>query len=85
LDLCAGEAESSSSARPLGISLSSVRNHLYEIFTKLNVSSRMGAIMSCLRWGLISIDELTKKNIEPCQAEATSLQPDVKAMAQVEL
>jgi DNA-binding NarL/FixJ family response regulator len=72
-------------ARLLVISVSSVRNQLSNIFTKLNVSSRTGAIMSCLRWGIISIDELTPKNVEPCQVETRSLQPDVKAMAQVGL
>jgi DNA-binding NarL/FixJ family response regulator len=70
-------------ARPLGISLSSVRNQLSSIFTKLKVSSRTGAIISCLRGGLISLDELTRKNSEHCQTEGTSLNRNDKAMAQV--
>jgi DNA-binding NarL/FixJ family response regulator len=70
-------------ARPLGISLSAVRNQLSGIFSKLKVSSRTGAIISCLRAGLISLDELTRKNIEHRQAEGTPLNQDDKAMAQV--
>jgi NarL family two-component system response regulator LiaR len=70
-------------ARPLGISLSSVRNQLSGIFAKLKVSSRTEAIISCLRGGLISFDELTRKNIEPYRAEGTPLNQDDKAMVQV--
>jgi NarL family two-component system response regulator LiaR len=72
-------------ARPLGISLSAVRNQLSGIFTKLKVSSRTGAIISCLRGGLISLDELTKKNIENRQAEGASLSQDHRVVEQVEL
>jgi DNA-binding NarL/FixJ family response regulator len=50
-------------AGPLGISLGAVRNQLSGIFSKLNVGSRTGAIITCLRGGIISLDELAEEAV----------------------
>jgi DNA-binding NarL/FixJ family response regulator len=50
-------------AVPLGISLGAVRNQLSGIFSKLNVGSRTGAIITCLRGGLLSLDELVEETV----------------------
>jgi NarL family two-component system response regulator LiaR len=44
---------------PLGISLGAVKNHLYDIFSKLNVGSRTEAIVACLRGGILSLDDVS--------------------------
>ncbi len=46
-------------AKPMGVSVSAVRNQLSDIFSKLKVGSRTGAIIACLRGGLISMDDLS--------------------------
>jgi NarL family two-component system response regulator LiaR len=46
-------------AGPLGISLGAVKNHLYDIFSKLNVGSRTEAIVFCLRAGILSLDDVS--------------------------
>jgi DNA-binding NarL/FixJ family response regulator len=48
-------------AAPLGISLGAVRNQLSCIFSKLNVGTRTGAIITCLRGGILSLDELSEE------------------------
>jgi DNA-binding NarL/FixJ family response regulator len=50
-------------AGPLGISLGAVRNQLSAIFSKLNVGSRTGAIITCLRGGILSLDELSEEPV----------------------
>ena len=42
-------------ARGLGISESTVRNHLSHIFNKLGATNRTGAVMKALRVGLLGI------------------------------
>jgi DNA-binding NarL/FixJ family response regulator len=46
-------------AGPLGISLGAVKNHLYDIFSKLSVGSRTEAIITCLRGGILSLDDVS--------------------------
>jgi DNA-binding NarL/FixJ family response regulator len=46
-------------AGPLGISLGAVKNHLYDIFSKLSVGSRTEAIIACLRGGILSLDDVS--------------------------
>lgn len=48
-------------AKPLGLSLGVVRNQLSAIFSKLNVDSRTGAVITCLRGGLLSLDEISEE------------------------
>jgi NarL family two-component system response regulator LiaR len=50
-------------AGPLGISLGAVRNQLSGIFSKLNVGSRTAAIITCLRGGILSLDDLSEEPI----------------------
>jgi DNA-binding NarL/FixJ family response regulator len=45
-------------AKKLSISLRSVKSHLSDIFFKLGVSSRTEAITTCLRAGVLSVDDL---------------------------
>lgn len=42
----------------LGITLRTVKGHLVDIFSKLGVGSRTEAIITCLRNGIISVDDL---------------------------
>jgi DNA-binding NarL/FixJ family response regulator len=46
-------------ANELGISLGATKNHLYSVFSKLNVGSRTEAIITCLREGIISLDDIS--------------------------
>jgi DNA-binding NarL/FixJ family response regulator len=46
-------------ASELGISLGATKNHLYDIFSKLNVGSRTEAIITCLREGVMSLDDIS--------------------------
>jgi len=45
-------------AENLELSLSSVKSHLAEIFTKLNVSSRTEAVIASLRSGILNLSDL---------------------------
>jgi DNA-binding NarL/FixJ family response regulator len=47
-------------AQPLELSLGAVRNQLSGIFSKLQVSSRTAAIITCLRGDILSLEELSK-------------------------
>ena len=46
-------------AGPLGISIGAVKNHLYDIYSKLGVGSRTEAIVACLRTGILSLDDVS--------------------------
>jgi len=46
-------------AESLYISLRTVKGHLSEIFSKLGVCSRTEAIITCLRAGILSLDDLS--------------------------
>jgi DNA-binding NarL/FixJ family response regulator len=46
-------------AKPLGISLGAVKNHLYDIFSKLKVGSRTEAIIACLRANILTLDDVS--------------------------
>ena len=45
-------------ATQLGLNLRTVKGHFTDIFSKLGVDSRTGAVMTCLREGLLSLDEI---------------------------
>lgn len=46
-------------ARLLGISLGAVKNHLCDVFAKLNVGSRTEAIIACLSAGILSLEDVS--------------------------
>jgi DNA-binding NarL/FixJ family response regulator len=59
LRLAARGMSSGKMAEVLYISPRTVKGHLSEIFCKLGVSSRMEAISTCLRAGILSLDDLS--------------------------
>ena len=58
LKLAARGMTNNEMASALFISLRTVKGHLVEIFSKLGVGSRTEAIITCLRAGIISVDDL---------------------------
>ncbi len=58
LKLAAKGMTNSEMAVALFVSLRTVKGHLVEIFSKLGVGSRTEAIITCLRAGIISVDDL---------------------------
>ncbi len=58
LKLVAKGMTNSEITQALNISLRTVKGHLVEIFSKLGVGSRTEAIITCLRAGIISVDDL---------------------------
>jgi len=48
-------------AETLGVSLSTVRGYLEQVFAKLNAASRTEAVVTALRVGLIEMDDLSRK------------------------
>ncbi len=58
LKLVAKGMTNSEMATTLYITLRTVKGHLVEIFSKLGVDSRTEAIITCLRAGILSIDDL---------------------------
>ncbi len=59
LRLTARGLSNSGIAADLGLSERTVRSHLEEVFSKLNVGSRTEAVAAALRSGLISVEDLT--------------------------
>lgn len=58
LKLVAKGMTNSEITQALNISLRTVKGHLVEIFSKLGVGSRTEAIVTCLRAGILSADDL---------------------------
>jgi len=59
LRLVARGMTNSEIVKTLRISLQMVKGHLAEIFSKLGVGSRTEAIITCLRTGILSLDDLS--------------------------
>lgn len=58
LRLVAQGMTNSEMTKALGVGLRRVKSHLSEIFSKLGVESRTGAILACLREGVLCLDDL---------------------------
>ena len=59
LKLAARGMSNSEIAEALYVSLRTAKGHLAEIFSKLGVGSRTEAIVTCLRAGILSLDDLS--------------------------